>query len=185
MLENPKRMKSTQLELQKTLGGNYEVITWRTVLSEMVQTIQGDNAGGIIMLLILYIVVGFGIFGTVLMMTLERRREFAVMVSVGMRRGKLSLVILLETLVIGLLGVLCGIIVSLPFLIYLHLNPIPVSGEIADMMIQYNMVPAIPFSLKGYIFFNQGITVLILALAASLYPILIISRFKVLNALRG
>ncbi|MBI9039097.1 MAG: ABC transporter permease [Bacteroidales bacterium] len=185
MLDNPNKMVKTQAELQKTLGNNYEVITWRTVLSEMVQTIQGDNAGGIIMLLILYIVVGFGIFGTVLMMTLERRREFAVMVSVGMRRGKLSFVILIETLVIGFLGVICGIIISLPFLIYLHINPIPVSGEIADMMIQYNMVPAIPFSLQGYIFLNQGFTVLILALIASLYPIFIINRFKVLNALRG
>ncbi len=185
MIDNPNKMIKTQAELQKTLGNNYEIITWRKVLSEMVQTIQGDNAGGIIMLLILYIVVGFGIFGTVLMMTLERRREFAVMVSVGMRRGKLSFVILIETLVIGFLGVLCGIVLSLPFLIYLHINPIPVSGEIADMMIQYNMVPAIPFSLKGFIFFNQGITVLILALAASLYPIFIINRFKVLSALRG
>jgi ABC-type lipoprotein release transport system permease subunit len=185
MLDKPNRMKETQAELQKTLGNNYEVITWRKVLSEMVQTIQGDNAGGIIMLLILYIVVGFGIFGTVLMMTLERKREFAVMVSVGMQRGKLSLVILMETIVIGLLGVLCGIAVSLPFLIYLHFNPIGVTGEIANMMIQYNMTPAIPFSLKGYIFFNQGITVLILALVASLYPIIIISRFKILSALRG
>ena len=88
-------------------------------------------------------------------------------------------------LVAGLLGVLCGIAVSLPFLIYLHFNPIGVTGEIADMMIQYNMIPAIPFSLKGYIFFNQGITVLILALVASLYPIIIISRFKILSALRG
>ncbi|MCD4772924.1 MAG: FtsX-like permease family protein [Bacteroidales bacterium] len=185
MLDKPNRMKKTRAELQKALGNDYEVITWRTILSEMVQTIQGDNAGGIIMLLILYIVVGFGIFGTVLMMTLERKKEFAVMVSVGMRRSKLSLVMLIETFVIGLMGVLSGIALSLPLLVYLHYNPIGVSGEIADMMIQYNMVPAMPASLKSYIFINQGITVLILALIASLYPVIIINRFKILRALRG
>jgi len=185
MLEKPEKIKKTQAEILSSIGNNYEVVSWRTILSSMLQTIQGDNAGGVIMLIILYVIVGFGIFGTVLMMTLERRREFAVMVSVGMRRGKLALVVLFETIVIGVLGVLFGIVVSFPFILFFHLNPIAVTGEMAVMMTQYNMAPAIPFSLDAYIFVNQGVTVLILALAASIYPLFIIGRFNILSALRG
>jgi hypothetical protein len=42
--------------------------------SEIVQQIQTDNIGGQIMLGILHLIVGFGIFGTIVMMTNERIR---------------------------------------------------------------------------------------------------------------
>jgi ABC-type lipoprotein release transport system permease subunit len=98
MLHKPSRLEQTINELKISLGDEYEVISWRKMLTEIVQAIQSDNAGGIIMLAILYIIIAFGIFGTVLMMTMERRKEFAVMVAIGMRRGKLAKVVLSETI---------------------------------------------------------------------------------------
>ena len=81
---------------------NYEVMSWQEMLPELVQLIQADNAGGIIMISILYVVIGFGIFGTILMMTTERLYEFGVLISVGMKRWKLIIVVLLESLFINL-----------------------------------------------------------------------------------
>ena len=184
MLHKPSRLEQTIDELKISLGNEYEVISWRKMLTEVVQAIQSDNAGGIIMLAILYIIIAFGIFGTVLMMTMERRKEFAVMVAVGMRRGKLTKVVLSETIFIGIMGVISGIIFSLPFLIYLYYNPIPLTGEMATMAIEYNMDPILPFSLAPKIFVNQGITVLIITLLAAIYPVIIINRFNILNAFR-
>ena len=60
------------------IDDDYEVMTWQEMNREMVQSIEADNVGGIIMLGILYIVIGFGVFGTIMMMTMERRKEFAV-----------------------------------------------------------------------------------------------------------
>ena len=62
----------------------------------MVQSIEADNVSRIIILAILYIVIGFGVFGTVMMMTMERRKEFAVMISIGMQKIKI-----LEVFAIG------------------------------------------------------------------------------------
>ena len=41
-------------------------------------------------------------------MTMERLREFGVLLSVGMKRGSLSMVILLETLFISSIGAVGG-----------------------------------------------------------------------------
>ena len=84
MLEKPNNINNTSHFLEQSLDSSYEVIEWPVMNKSLVQEIQGDNAGGIIMLAILYIVVAFGVFGTILMMTLERKKEFAVMIAIGM-----------------------------------------------------------------------------------------------------
>ena len=166
------------------IGYNYIVMSWEEMLTEIVQQIEGDNAGGIVMLGILYLIVAFGIFSTVLMMTAERKREFAIMVAVGLNRGKLAIITLIETVMIALLGVGSGILVSIPFLQFLYYNPIPLTGEMADMMLEHNYEPIMPFSIEYQIFTNQGIIVLAVAFFTSLYPIIFVNRFKLLKAMR-
>lgn len=178
-------LEADAAELNHLIGGDYEVMSWEKMLPEIVQQIDGDNVGGIIMLAILYLIVAFGILGTVLMMTMERRKEFAIMVAVGMHRFKLAVVVFIETIFIGLMGTIAGIIVSLPFLKYLYHNPIPLTGETAEMMLEYNIEPVMPFSLELFIFTNQGMTILILAFLAALYPIVFVNRFKILKAMRS
>lgn len=184
-LEDNGDLEAEAEKLNAILGTNYEVMSWEKMLPEIVQQIDGDNVGGIIMLAILYLIVAFGILGTVLMMTMERRKEFAIMVAVGMHRRKLALVVCFETIFIGFMGVVAGIIASLPILKYLYHNPIPLTGETAEMMLEYNIEPVMPFSLELFIFTNQGMTILILAFLAALYPILFVNRFKILKAMRS
>ncbi len=184
-IHNDNNLDIVTRELKQSLGEEYEVMGWNEILTEMVQQIQSDNAGGIIMLAILYLIVAFGILGTVMMMTMERRKEFAIMVSVGMQRLKLAVVVIIETILIGLLGVVMGIIAGIPALNYLFLHPIPLTGDTAEMMLEYNLDPIMPFAIDNFIYTNQGITVLILALLAALYPLVFVFRFKILKALRS
>ncbi|MEO1385375.1 MAG: ABC transporter permease [Bacteroidota bacterium] len=65
--------------------GEYEALTWETMMPDMVQFIQADKGGNVLIMGILYLIVGFGIFGTVLMMTAERQYEFGIMVAIEMK----------------------------------------------------------------------------------------------------
>ena len=80
----------------------YEVMGWKTMMPELIQGIEIDNISGIIMLLLLYLVIGFGMFGTFLMMTKERLYEFGVMLSVGMHRSRLQLLIFSEIVMLAI-----------------------------------------------------------------------------------
>lgn len=184
-LEDDSDLELEAENLNQIIGSKYEVMSWEKMLPEIVQQIDADNVGGIIMLAILYLIVAFGILGTVLMMTMERRKEFAIMVAVGMHRSKLAVVVCIETMFIGIMGIVAGVIASLPMLKYLHHNPIPLTGETAEIMLEYNIEPVMPFSLELFIFTNQGITILILAFLAALYPIVFVNRFKILKAMRS
>jgi ABC-type lipoprotein release transport system permease subunit len=139
---------------------NFEVMDWKIMNKELLQMIASDNAGGIIMIAILYLVIAFGIFGTVLMMTNERMREFSVLISIGMQKWKLALVVIIELLFLTLIGVLAGILISLPLMFYYYYNPIEFTGEAVQAMKDFNFEPVMPMSLDVEIFIFQAIAIL-------------------------
>ncbi len=185
MLHKPKNLSSDTTTIRTKIGPAYEIMEWREMNPEVVQGIESDNISGMFMLGILYVVVGFGILGTMMMMTLERKREFGVMVSVGMQRHKLAIIVFLETIYIALIGVIAGILGATPLMYYFHLNPIQLHGEAAKAMLDMNVEPVMPFAMDLPIFYNQAIVVLVLTILAVLYPLIVIHRFKVLQAIRG
>ena len=103
-----------------------------------------DKISGIFMLYILYGVVGFGLFATVTMMTLERQREFAVMLATGMLRVQLLRLVFVESLFIAVIGIVLGLLFSFPLLTYLYFNPIQMTGDAARMMVESGFEPIIP-----------------------------------------
>jgi putative ABC transport system permease protein len=185
MLADPDRMQKTRDELVKSCPGNLEVMTWNEMLTEMVNAIEGDNISGQFTLGILYLVVGFGILGTILMSTMERRKEFGIMVAVGMRRTKLAIIVFIESLIISIIGIIAGIATSLPLLYYFYHHPIPLTGDAAEAMIEYNMEPVMPFLLEPGYFIGQSMVVLIITILTLIYPMMFIGRFKIINAIKG
>ncbi len=183
-IKDPGQLQTVKTETEHRIGPNYEVITWKTMLSDILQTIKADNVSGQIMLLILYIIAAFGIFSTVLMMTMEKRRQYAIMVSIGMEREKLVWVSIFETFIISVIGIVIGLILASPIIYYLHFHPIPITGEMAKMYLQFNIAPVLPFSIKAHIFLSQTIIILVLSLLSALYPIIYLSKFNVLKAFR-
>ncbi len=185
MLHEPDDLDKTFANLNATLGQQFEIMTWKEMMIELQQQIQSDNISGMFMLGILYVVVAFGIFGTILMMTLERRKEFSVMIAVGMHRYKLAFIVFLETLYVGLIGVIAGAIVSLPVVNYFHHHPIPLTGETATAMLEFNQQPIIPFAFRADIYIAQAIIVFILTFVIAFYPLLSISRFNLISGLHS
>jgi putative ABC transport system permease protein len=185
MLANPDKINATRDELVSQLPETLEVMNWNEMLVELVQAIEGDNISGQFTLGILYLVVGFGILGTILMSTMERRKEFGIMVAVGMRRTKLAIIILIESLIISIIGIVSGVVLSLPLLFYFYHNPIPLTGDAAEAMLEYNMEPVMPFLLEPGFFINQSLVVIVITMLTIIYPMTVIGRFKIINAIKG
>jgi len=185
MLHDPDEMNKTFASLNKQLANNYEIMTWQEMMVELRQQIESDNISGMFMLAILYVVVAFGIFGTILMMTHERRREFSVMIAIGMQRYKLSFIVFLETLYMGFIGVILGSIGAMPIVYNFYKNPIPLEGEMAKAMEEFSVQPILPFAFEGSIFLTQALVVFLLTVVIALYPLFNIKKFSLISGLRG
>lgn len=131
-----------------------------------------------IIMLILYVIVGFGIMGTVLMMTVERRREFGIMIAVGMKKIRIQLILAIEMLCIAILGVLTFVPLTLPGIYYLYLNPIPYPEAKARQLELFGYEPYMYMAWQSDYIIHQITVVFIIACIASVYPIFRATRIK-------
>ena len=173
-------------EMESSLGDNFEVMSWQELIPEIDSMIKGDRAEGTILMGILYMIIAFGIFGTILMMLSERNREFGILISIGMKKSKLALTVFLETVIISILACLIGMISAFPFVYYFYLNPINFGSdeEFAKMYEEYGLEPVLQTSIDIEIFFEQTMVVALFAGLISLYPYYKITKLNVLNSLR-
>ncbi|MEA2042197.1 MAG: FtsX-like permease family protein [Bacteroidota bacterium] len=179
-------IKETKKALTASLiSKELTVKTWKESNKVLAQQIESDDKGGQMILWILYIVIAFGIFGTVLMMTAERKREMGVMIAIGMKKIKLSVMIAFELFFLGLIGVLSGMALSAPLIILGYYRPITLTGEAAESMRQMGFEPKMPTAWFGDYMIDQAIVVLVILIIVSIYPLISIRKLKVSNALRS
>ena len=120
-------------------AGEFEVMDYKELMPELIQAQELDTAGAMLILWVLYALIGFGLFGTILMMTRERSYEFGVLMAIGTKKRTLTGMLWVEGLLIGLTGAILGILLSMPIVWYLHTYPIELTGKTAEAYISYGM----------------------------------------------
>lgn len=163
----------------------YEVMDWEELLPDLVQARELDTAGNIIVYFILYMIIAFGIFGTILMMSKEREYEFGVLISIGLQRWQLALSVWIEVILLGVLGAVSGILLSMPIVYYFKVNPIRFGGEMASSLEKFGFEPIFPATFDLQIFLTQALYVFILTAVLALYPIFKIRKLQPVQAMRG
>ena len=185
-LFDTKLLDETVSEIREKLNdGKYEIMHWKELNRELVQQIESDQSSAFIMLGLLYLIVGFGVLGTLLMMISERKREFGVMVSIGMKKVKLGFILLLEIIMLGAIGILSAVVASIPVIYYLNKNPIRFTGEFAEIYESYGIDPVLSFSTDTGFFVGQSIIVFVIFIIALLYPVYSTIKINEINALRA
>lgn len=183
-IDDSKELENIRNELAATVGSAYEVMTWKKMMPEIENHMRADSAGFYIWTGILYLIIAFGIFSTLLMMTAERKFEFGMLVAIGMKKIWLGLMLLAETLMITIMGTLTGLLMGLPLVWYFSVRPIRFQGQVARAYEQFGFEPIFPAALDANIFITQALIVFFLAFIIGLYPIWSVSRIDPVKAMK-
>jgi ABC-type lipoprotein release transport system permease subunit len=183
--EDYRKTKEVVRKLSDDLGKEYEVMTWQEMAPEMVNMIETDRMEGFVFMLILYMVISFGIFGTVLMMLAERRHEFGVLVAIGMKRYYLAIVVFFEVFIISICGAIAGMIGAFPLCFYFYLNPIQLGEDMKQMAEDYGMEAVLQPTLAPSVFLQQAIVVAIIAGIIGIYPLIQLNRMDAITEMRS
>ncbi len=185
LMDDSRPLAETTENVYGSINNNeLAVLDWRQMMPDIVQIMNLKYGNSRKMIMILYAVIGFGMFGTFLMMTAERTREFGIMLAVGMRRRVLQTSIFSEITMMAMLGVLGGIAMSLVIIIYFHYNPIELGSAMEEMADRYGMEVALVFSSDAKVFYEQAWAVFVIAFILSFYPLLVLYRLSPVDAMR-
>jgi ABC-type lipoprotein release transport system permease subunit len=91
---------------------------------------------------------------------------------------------LIESMLTVLSGCVIGIMVSVPLIIYLNRNPIRIGGETARAYERFGFEAIFPTSTEPSNFIYQGIIVMIIGMALSMYSLYKVVRLDPVKAMR-
>jgi ABC-type lipoprotein release transport system permease subunit len=185
LLADGKNQEMTMAEIEQYIKEKpLKAIDWQEMMPDLIQMVNMKHASSQKMILVLYIVIAFGMFGTFLMMTAERKYEFGILLSIGMKRIQLQITVFFEILLMSLIGVLSGFVVSFSLIGYFYANPIQLSTSMKDMYASYGIEPVIEISMNPSIFYTQAWAIFIIALILSFYPMMVLFRLTPVKAMR-
>lgn len=160
-----------------------EVLPWEELLPGLKQSIDLDFSTGWLFFLSLVLVVMFTIVNTFLMSVLERTREFGILLCLGMKPERISLLILLECSLLTVLGVSSGMLLGTLVVEYFGTVGFSIPGA-EELNKTWNLPATIypKISLQSLL---QGPLIIVLTgIFASVYPALRIFALSPIEAVR-
>lgn len=162
-------------------GSGLSAAPWEVVEGQFYQAMQADLKGNWITLTVLTIIVAVGVLNTILMVILERRREYGVLKAIGTRPGQVFSLIVLETLILALISIAVGTVGGLAANAYFSKYGItyPEPIEWGGIMIQHMKARITPRTI-----WTPSLVILVTAFVVSLWPALRAARTVPVKALR-
>ena len=168
----------------RTVNTKLSLRDWDELQPGILQAIQADMSGAVFMYLVLIVLVSFSVMNTQLMSVLERTREFGTLMALGLRPNKLSRLILLETSMMALLGLVIGMVIGMSFTFYLHHYGFSYPG-MEDMAAKFNLPARLYPSINWLVALAGPMLVMGFSVLATIYPVMKIRRLTPLQAMRA
>ena len=159
--------------LRPAIGNRAEVLGWDEARRELATFIALKVGGARVFEGLIAILVAAGIFNTLFVSVMERMREFGIMLAIGWTPSRLFRMVMLESLFLGVIGLLVSLLFTAGPYYYLAKNGLDLSGMIPEEQTEVAGV-AMSTHLNFGIFPESLAPILIAAmlavLAAGIYP---------------
>jgi ABC-type lipoprotein release transport system permease subunit len=160
-----------QTQLKK-MNISADVLTWPEATPDLAGFVAIDRGGSQVFILLVLMLVGVGVFNTMLMSVIEKTREFGVILAIGLRPRQLIAGVMLETLMITVSGLGVGAVLISGMHYYLNEMGIDLASFYEGQMTAGGAV--MDSRLGSFIFWDQvwWITcgIIMLCLIAAIIP---------------
>ena len=111
-VNDQRRSQAVAERLSSAVGGDVAALTWDTTKPDLAGFIAMKVAGAVFMEIVIAILVAAGIFNTLFVSVMERMREFGIMMALGFSPGRLFRLVMLESLWLGVIGLVCAALLT-------------------------------------------------------------------------
>ena len=184
-LDDRSHVEATASYINSQLDNSFEVLTWQEMMPSLLQMVQFHEAVAYVVLFVIFTVVSAGIANTILMSVMERTREFGVMMALGTQRHQILLLVLFESVLLGLVGIALGSILGVSLNQYLAKIGLDL-GQFTQAMETMPGLSSMVYPVTNYshVWLVNGV-VLIVAILPALYPAWRAAKLNPVGAIKG
>jgi lipoprotein-releasing system permease protein len=99
--------------LQRELGDDYDVLDWKEMNRSLFYALKLEKIAMFVVLTFIILVASFSIIAMLIMIVLEKKRDIAVLKSMGMTRSGIMRIFIFQGVVIGATGAAIGLVLGL------------------------------------------------------------------------
>ena len=170
--------------LQSKLPSQFEAISWKDLLSALVQAMLVDSIFGYITISVFFIVIFFVIMIFSYVNIYTRIKEVGLLRALGLTSKDILFIFFIEIFLLASISVLAGAVVGGFISHYYELHPIIISG-MAEMYQDYGIVSdEVPMHYNLFTISWNALIILLLNLLAILYPVIKINKLTAVEAMR-
>lgn len=160
------------------------LVNWEDIMPQLYQFVLLDDAGAVLYLLVLVIVVGIIVLLTISMSVLERMKEFGVLLAIGAKPARIFWKVIIESAILGSIGTVFGLMLgSIPSYYWL-VHPIDFSASYGALAEQFGIEPIITTEIMFAMYPGTALIMMVLVVGMAVIPAVRASRIKPVDALR-
>lgn len=171
-------LESVVKSLENILPDSLRVLTWQQRNPALSASLKLEKLGSFAAILLITLVASFNITGTISRTVVERRRDIAVLKSMGAERKLILRVFMWEGMLVGLSGALSGIILGLAGCWLIG------STDIINLPDVYSFHDHFPMNISAAVVLAAGGTAVLISLLAAVIPAARASAFDPVEGLR-
>ncbi len=163
--------------IEENLPSFYYTSSWKRLNKELFEWIKTEKVVMFLLLGLIILIAGFNIVGILTMMVGERRREIAILMSMGTSRSQILGIFLINGIYLGLVGVIVGSLVGLLAIGSLKKFGFPIPGNVY-------FLDTIPVLMQWSDFTMVIVLTLLMSIVAGLVPSFEAGRLKPMEIIR-
>lgn len=171
-------VKQTAAQVRQLLGSSYTIVDWQEANRPLFTALAFERRVGVIIIALIILIAALNITTTLILVVMERRRDIAILNTMGATARSIMSIFVIEGAIVGVLGAVAGVLlgavailianryqlVSLPADVY-SISNVPLSFHFRDMAL-------------------AALTAFALSVVATIYPARAAARIRPAEMLR-
>jgi lipoprotein-releasing system permease protein len=158
------RAQSVAQDIQRQLGFPYLTEDWSRLWPNLFSALRLEKTVYFLVLLLMVLIGAFNIISTLIMVVMEKRKDIAILQSMGASRDSIRRIFLIKGCVIGVVGTLLGVFLGLAICVAIQ------EYRFIELPKDVFLISTVPVRIYLSNFLLVGFASLVVCLVASIYP---------------
>lgn len=171
-------VKQTAAKVRQLLGSSYTIVDWQEANRPLFTALAVERRIGVIIIALIILIAALNITTTLILIVMERRRDIAILNTMGATPGSIMSIFVIEGAIVGVVGAVAG--VTLGAIAILIANRYQLISLPADVY----SISNVPLNLQFRDMALAGLVALALSIVATIYPARTAARIRPAEMLR-